>query len=352
MIRINCIFRPQNKFKKNIMYNSKIVGAGHYVPEKIVTNKDLEKLMDTSDEWIRERSGIEERRYIEFGKDTTANMGTKSAKIALERAGLTADDVDFIVFATLSPDYYFPGPGVIVQHELGCKRTIGALDVRNQCSGFVYALSVADQFIKTGMYKTILVIGSEVQSNGLDLTTRGRAVSVLFGDGAGAVVMQRTEDNNKGILSTHMHSQGEFAEALCVKSPGNFKETKFYEDMHIDYDYSTCLMDGQLVFKNAIVRFSEVIMEALQANGYTADDLDMFVPHQANLRITQFVQRKLQLPDEKVYSNIQRFGNTTAATIPIILSELWEKKAIKEDDIFVLAAFGSGFTWASALIKW
>ena len=334
------------------MYNSKIVGAGHYVPEKIITNKDLEKLMDTSDKWIRERSGIEERRFAEFGKDTTSNMGTKAAKIALERAGLTADDVDFIVFATLSPDYYFPGPGVTVQHELGCKRTIGALDVRNQCSGFVYALSVADQFIKTGMYKTILVIGAEIQSNGLDLTTRGRAISVLFGDGAGAVILQRTEEENKGSLSTHMHSQGEFADALCVKGPGNFKKEKFYKDMHIDYEYSTGQMEGQVVFKNAIVRFSEVIMEALQANGYSPADLDMFVPHQANLRITQFVQRKMQLPDEKVYSNIQRFGNTTAATIPIILSELWEQNKIKENDLYVLAAFGSGFTWASALIRW
>jgi len=334
------------------MYNSKIVGAGHFVPEKIVTNKDLEKIMDTSDEWIRERSGIEERRFAEFGKDTTSNMGTKAAKIALERAGLIPDDIDFIIFATLSPDYYFPGPGVTVQHELGCKRTIGALDVRNQCSGFIYSMSVADQFIKTGMYKTILVIGSEFHSNGLDLTTRGRAVSVLFGDGAGAVVMQRTEEENKGILSTHMHSQGEFADVLCVKGPGNFKVRKFYPDMHLDFENTSPQMDGQQVFKNAVVRFSEVIMEALQSNGYTSADLDMFVPHQANLRITQFVQRKMQLPDDKVYSNIQKYGNTTAATIPIILSELWEQNRIKENDLFVLAAFGSGFTWASALIRW
>ncbi len=334
------------------MYNSKIVGAGHYVPEKVVTNKDLEKIMDTSDEWIRERSGIEERRFAEFGKDTVSNMGTKAAKIALERAGLTADDVDFIVFATLSPDYYFPGPGVTVQHELGGKRTIAALDVRNQCSGFIYSMSVADQFIKTGMYKTILVIGSEFHSNGLDLTTRGRAISVLFGDGAGAIVMQRTEEENKGIISTHMHSQGEFASVLCVKGPGNFQERKFYPDMHLDYENTTPQMDGQQVFKNAVVRFSEVIMEALQTNGYSPTDLDMFVPHQANLRISQFVQRQLKLPDEKVYNNIQKYGNTTAATIPIILSELWEQKRIKENDLFVLAAFGSGFTWASALIRW
>ncbi len=342
------------------MYSSKIVGAGHYVPERVVTNFDLEKMMDTSDAWIRERSGIVERRFAEPGVDTTANMGTKAAKIALERAGLTADDVDFIVFATLSPDYYFPGPGVTVQHELGCKRYIGALDVRNQCSGFVYSLSVADQFIKTGMYKTVLVIGSEMHSNGLDLTTRGRGVGVLFGDGAGAVVLQRSEEEGKGILSTHLHSQGEFADVLCVRGPGNISKdadgniikTKYYPDMDKDYINTTPQMDGQLVFKNAVVRFTEVIMEALQANGLSPQDLDMFVPHQANLRISQFVQKKLQLPDDKVYNNIQRYGNTTAATIPIILSELWEQGRIKENDVFVLAAFGSGFTWASALIRW
>ncbi len=342
------------------MYSSKIVGAGHYVPPKVVTNKDLEKIMDTSDEWIRERSGIEERRFVDIAEDTTAGMGVKAARIALERAGLTPDDVDFIVFATLSPDYFFPGPGVTVQHELGCKRNIGALDVRNQCSGFVYSLSVADQFIKTGMYKTVLVIGSETHSNGLDLTTRGRAVSVLFGDGAGAVVLQRSEEKGKGILSTHLHSQGEFADVLCVRAPGNVSKdangnlikTKYYPNMEEDAFNTTPQMDGQLVFKNAIIRFTEVINEALQANNLSTGDLDMFVPHQANLRITQFVQKKMQLPDEKVYSNIQRYGNTTAATIPIILSELWEQGRIKENDLFVLAAFGSGFTWASALIRW
>ena len=334
------------------MYNSKIVGVGHYVPEKIVTNKDLEKIIDTSDEWIQERSGIKERRFAEIGKDTTANMGVKSAKIAIERAGITVDDIDFIIFATLSPDYYFPGAGTTVQHELGCKRTVGALDIRNQCSGFVYSLSVADQYIKTGMYKNILVIGSEIHSNGLDITTRGRGVSVLFGDGAGAVVVQRDNTEGKGILSTHMHSQGEFADVLCVKGPGNFTERKFYKDMHEDYKNTTPYMDGQLVFKNAVVRFTEVIMEALQTNKLTPNDLDMFVPHQANLRISQFVQRQLKLPNEKVYNNIQKYGNTTAATIPIILSEMWEKNMIKDNDLHVLAAFGSGFTWASALIRW
>jgi len=333
------------------MLQSKIVGVGHYLPEKVVTNNDLTKLMDTSDEWIKERSGIEERRYATFGVDTVANMGTKASIIALERAGLQPGDVDFIVFATLSPDYYFPGPGVTVQQELGID-TIGALDVRNQCSGFIYGLSVADQYIKTGMYKTVLVIGSEIHSNGLDLTTRGRGVGVLFGDGAGAAVLQAEEDPKKGILSTHLHSQGEYADVLCVKAPGNFKEKKFYDGMLEDHEMITPQMDGQLVFKNAVTRFAEVITEALVKNNYAKEDIDMLVTHQANLRISQFLQRKMQLPDENVYNNIQKYGNTTAATIPLVLSELWEQKRIKPNDLYMLAAFGSGFTWASALIRW
>jgi 3-oxoacyl-[acyl-carrier-protein] synthase III len=333
------------------MLQSRIVGAGHYLPERVVTNFDLEKLMDTSDEWIKERSGIEERRFATFGVDTTANMGTKAARIALDRAGLKPEDVDFIIFATLSPDYYFPGPGVTVQKELGIG-TIGALDIRNQCCGFVYGLSVADQYIKTGMYKTILVIGSEIHSNGLDLTTRGRNVAVLFGDGAGAVVMQPETDPKRGVLSTHLHSQGEFADVLCVKAPGNFRETKFYPGMMEDFEMITPQMDGQLVFKNAVSRFAEVIMEALEANNLKKEDIDMLAVHQANLRICQFLQRQLRLPDEKVYNNIQKYGNTTAATIPIILSELWEQDRLKPNDLLMLAAFGSGFTWASALIRW
>lgn len=333
------------------MLQSKIVGVGHYVPEKVVTNHDLTKIMDTSDEWIRERSGIEERRFATFGVDTTANMGTKAARIALERAGLQPNDVDFIIFATLSPDYYFPGPGTMVQHELGID-TVGALDVRNQCSGFIYGLSVADQFIKTGMYKTILLIGSEIHSNGLDLTTRGRGVGVLFGDGAGAAVLQAEEDPNKGILSTHLHSQGEFTDVLCVRAPGNLTEKKFYDGMVEDYEMTTPYMDGQLVFKNAVTRFAEVIQEALVTNNYKKEDIDMLLTHQANLRISQFLQKKLQLPDDKVYNNIMKYGNTTAATIPILLSELWEQKRIQPNDLYMLAAFGSGFTWASALIRW
>lgn len=335
------------------MFHSKITGLGFYVPENIVTNDDLSKLMDTNDAWIQERTGIQERRHITRGEDTTTSMGVKAATIAIERSGVSKDDIDFIVFATLSPDYYFPGPGVLVQKELGLK-TIGALDVRNQCSGFVYALSVADQYIKTGMYKNILVIGSEVHSTGLDMTDRGRAVSVIFGDGAGAAVLSREEDLTKGILSTHLHSEGQYAEELVLIAPGMGK--RWVTDIIADNDPNDesyfPYMNGQFVFKNAVVRFSEVIMEGLNANNLQVSDVNMLIPHQANLRIAQFIQHKFQLTDDQVYNNIQKYGNTTAASIPIALTEAWEKGKIKEGDIVVLAAFGSGFTWASAIIKW
>ncbi|MEQ9442666.1 MAG: beta-ketoacyl-ACP synthase III [Cyclobacteriaceae bacterium] len=333
------------------MRNSRITGIGRYLPEKVVTNDDLAQLMDTSDEWIRERSGIEERRFFELGKDTTANMGTKAARMALENAGLTPQDVDFIVFATLSPDYNFPGSGVLVQQELKVP-TIGALDIRTQCTGFVYGISIADQFIKTGMYNTVLVIGSEIHSSGLDLTTRGRAVSVLFGDGAGAVVMQATEESDRGILSTHLHSEGEYAEDLAVLDPGSSRAIPRNQAKMIEKGSVFPVMNGNYVFKHASTRFPEVIQEALNANGYQPSDIDLLIPHQANLRISQMVQRLLNLSDEQVFNNIQHYGNTTAASIPIAMSEAWEQGKIKEGDLICLAAFGSGFTWASALIRW
>lgn len=335
------------------MYHSKITGLGFYVPENKVTNDDLSKIIDTNDEWIQERTGIQERRHIIKGEDTTTSMGVKAAKIAIERAGISNDEIDFVVFATLSPDYYFPGPGVLVQRDLGL-RTVGALDVRNQCSGFVYALSVADQYIKTGMYKNILVIGSEVHSGGLDMTSRGRGVSVIFGDGAGAAVLSREEDLTKGILSTHLHSEGIHAEELVLKAPG--MGGRWVSDIIADNDPNDesyyPYMNGQFVFKNAVVRFSEVINEGLQANNLQVSDIDMLIPHQANLRISQFIQKKFGLSDNQVFNNIQKYGNTTAASIPIALTEAWEQGKIKSGDTVVLAAFGSGFTWASAIIKW
>ncbi len=328
-----------------------MTGIGHYVPENIVTNHDLEKLMDTSDEWIQERTGIKERRFYKPAeRPSTAIMAFKASKIAMERAGVTADDIDAIVFATLSSDFYFPGSGVLLQHMLKMG-TKPAIDVRAQCSGFIYALSVADQYVKTGMYKKVLVVGSETQSMGIDLTTRGRDMSVLFGDGAGAAVLEATEEEGKGILSTHLYSQGEFAEALCRREPGTGRDNVNYPGMHEDYENNSPQMDGQLVFKNAIKRMPEATMEALAKHNLTTEDIDMFLPHQANLRISQMVQKFLRLPDEKVYNNIQKYGNTTAATLPILLSDLWEQGRIKEGQLFALAAFGSGFTWASALIR-
>ena len=335
------------------MYSSKITGLGFYVPENIVTNDDLSKMMDTNDAWIQERTGIKERRWIAKGSgDSTSVMGSKAAKIAIERAGLKNDEIDFIVFATLSPDMYFPGGGVEVQELLGMD-TVGALDVRNQCSGFVYALSVADQFIKTGMYKNILVIGSENHSGGLDKTTRGRGVSVIFGDGAGAVVLSRCEETGKGILSTHLHSEGKHAKELVLEGPSTARwvpeilANNDPEDVSY-YPY----MNGTFVFKHAVTRFSEAIVEGLEHNNLKATDINLLVPHQANLRIAQYIQHKFKLTDDQVYNNIMHYGNTTAASVVIALSEAWEKGKIKENDLVVLAAFGSGFTWGSVFIRW
>ncbi len=337
-----------------MMYHSKISGLGYFVPENIVTNDDLSRIIDTNDEWIQERTGIKERRHVVKGSgETTTSMGVKAAQIAIDRSGIAKDEIDFIVFATISPDYYFPGPGVMLQKELGL-RTIGALDVRNQCSGFVYALSIADQYIKTGMYKNILIVGSELQSFGLDMTNRGRSVSVIFGDGAGAAILTREEDLSKGVLSTHLHSEGEHAKELSVLAPGMGGRwiTDILADNDPDDESYFPYMNGQFVFKNAVVRFSEVIHEGLDANQLQVSDISMLIPHQANLRISQFIQKKFGLRDDQVFNNIQKYGNTTAASIPIALTEAWELGKIKSGDLVVLAAFGSGFTWASAIIRW
>lgn len=348
------------------MQSSKIAGIGYYVPKNVYTNEDLSRFMDTNDAWIQERTGIKERRFADRLGETTTTMGVEAAKIAIERAGITAQDVDFIIFATLSPDYYFPGCGVLLQREMKMKE-IGALDVRNQCSGFIYALSIADQFIKTGMYKNILVVGSEKHSFAMDFETRSRNVSVIFGDGAGAVVLQPALRQGQGILSTHLHSDGAEAELLAMYYPGAaankwLKDKPGYPEQELGGLFMTCeqlesgaalpYMDGPAVFKKAIVKFPEVIREALSAHQFTPEDLDLLVPHQANLRISAYVQQLLGLPDEKVFNNIQKYGNTTAASIPIALCEAWEAGKIKEGDLVCLAAFGSGFTWASALIRW
>ncbi|RYF93587.1 MAG: ketoacyl-ACP synthase III [Chitinophagaceae bacterium] len=349
------------------MLKTKIASIGMYVPENVVTNDDLLRYMETSDAWIQERTGIRERRFAHRTDETTTTMGVEAAKVALDRAGLTPGDIDFIIFATLSPDYYFPGCGVLLQRAMKM-REIGALDIRNQCSGFVYALSIGDQFIKTGMYKNILVVGSEKHSFGLDMSTRGRNVSVIFGDGAGAVVLQPTEDLQQGILSTHLHSDGENAELLAMFNPGThanhwtpepvaaFNEgdvaDMFMSHAMVDNAQNFPNMDGPAVFKKAVVKFPEVILEALASNQLSPSDINLLVPHQANLRIAQFVQQKLGLRDDQVYNNIDRYGNTTAASIPIALCEAWEQGKVKKGDLVCLAAFGSGFTWGSALLRW
>ena len=335
------------------MKKSIIKGIGYYLPENIVKNKDLEKIMDTSDEWIQERTGIRERRWVlENSDESTSSMGTEAAKKAIDNAGISSDQIDFIIFATLSPDYFFPGSGVLIQRNLGLKE-VGALDIRNQCSGFIYALSIADQYIKSGMYKNILIVGSELHSGGLEKSTRGRNVSVIFGDGAGAVILQASDDLEKGIMSTHLHSEGKYAEELAVISPATKKWIdKLVEDPDEDGSSYAPYMNGNFVFKNAVVRFMEVINEALVKNNLTKEDIDLLIPHQANLRISQFVQKQLALPNEKVYNNIMKYGNTTAASIPIALAEAIEKDMLNEGDVLCLAAFGSGFTWGSALIRW
>lgn len=335
------------------MYTSRIKGLGFYVPDNVVTNDDLSKLMDTSDEWIQERTGIKERRHALKGSDTTTSMGVKASLKAIEAAKINKEEIDFIVFATLSPDFYFPGCGVLVQKELGLPN-VGALDIRNQCSGFLYALSVADQYIKTGMYKNILVIGAETQSPALDMTTRGRNMAVLFGDGAGAAIVSRSDNPERGILSTHLHSQGEHAEQLAMIAPG--VGTKWVTELLAENDPDDVSyypnMNGQFVFKNAVVRFAEVIEEGLKTNGLSNKDINMLIPHQANLRISQFVQHQFKLTDEQIFNNIMKYGNTTAASVPIALTEAVQQGKIKDGDLVVLAAFGSGFTWASAIIRW
>ncbi len=348
------------------MLQSKIAGIGYYVPKNVYTKNDLTRFMDTSDEWIQERTGIKERRYADRIGETTTTMGVEAAKIAIERAHITPEDVDFIIFATLSPDYYFPGCAVLLQREMKMKE-VGALDIRNQCSGFIYALSIADQFVRTGMYKNVLVVGSEKHSFALDFSTRGRAVSVIFGDGAGAVVVQPTAENGKGILSTHLHSDGDDAEKLAMYYPG--ASSGIWLDKMPDWpdqelggllmtkemlEDGTAFpnMDGQAVFKKAVVKFPEVIHEALAKNNLKTNDIDLLIPHQANLRISQFVQKTLGLREDQVFNNIQKYGNTTAASVPIALCEAWEEGKIKDGDLVCLAAFGAGFTWGSALIRW
>lgn len=330
------------------MRGAKILGTGRALPARVVANADLAKVMDTSDEWIVQRTGIRERRFVDPGTGTS-DLGAAAARIAIERAGLSPRDIDFIIFATISPDYFFPGSGVLVQELLGME-TVGALDIRTQCTGFVYGLSIAEAYVKGGFRDRVLVIGAEVQSTGLDMSDAGRDLSVLFGDGAGAVVVGPCEPG-AGILSTHLHAQGKHARDLWAEAPASREHPRISGEM-LDERRQYPRMNGKLVFVHAVRRFPEVVREALAACSLSVEDLSLVVPHQANLRITQAVADALRVPKEKVYSNIERYGNTTAGSIPIALDECVEQGRVREGDLVCLAAFGSGFTWASSLIRW
>ncbi|RJP67363.1 MAG: ketoacyl-ACP synthase III [Candidatus Abyssobacteria bacterium SURF_17] len=329
------------------MLRTAILGLGHYLPERVVTNDDLAKMFTTSDEWIQQRTGIVTRRYVD-GDVGVSDLAVPAAQRAVEAAGLKMSDIEFIIFATLSPDYQFPGSACLLQDKLGLPG-IGALDVRNQCTGFLYGLSIADAFVKTGMYKRILLVGAEVHSSALEFSDRGRDVTVLFGDGAAATVFGPT-DEDRGILSTHLHADGRYAKDLWIEIPASCYQPRMTKE-HMDEGRHYPRMNGRKVFKMAVETMPQVVHEALAANGLTINDVDLLVPHQANLRINEFVGRELGLPPEKVYHNIQRYGNTTAASIPLALNEAIQEGRAKKGDIIVLAAFGSGFTWASSVLK-
>ena len=331
------------------MPNPYISGTGFYLPPRIVTNDELSSYMDTTDEWIQERTGIKERRYVEKGVGPS-DLAISATEQALKAAGLTVSDIDFIIFATSTPDFYAPGSGCVLQEKMGFNE-IGALDIRVQCSGFIYGLSIAEQYIRTGNFKNILLIGAEVQSTAMNLTDEGRDTAIIFGDGSGAAIISATEEN-KGILSTHMHSEGKYLKELWLEAPAsNAGHPRITREV-LDEGKQYLKMNGKEVFRHAITRFPEVINEALEANNLTSENINLLIPHQANLRITQMVQKRLGLSNDQVFSNIHKYGNTTAATIPIALAEAFNESRIKEGDILVLAAFGAGFTWASAIMKW
>jgi 3-oxoacyl-[acyl-carrier-protein] synthase-3 len=327
---------------------TEIISTGYHVPDRVVTNDELSALMDTTDEWIHTRTGIRERRWVRQGQ-MTSDLALEASRMALERAGLTAGDLDCIILATVSPDYFFPGVGVYLQHKLGIS-TIPCLDVRTQCTGFLYGLSVADAWVRCGQYRRVLLVGAEVQSAGLDLSTRGRDMAVIFGDGAGAVILGPTEDD-RGVLSTHLYADGSQSQLLWCDLGGCAHSPRLTHDL-LEAGLQWPVMHGREVFKQATTLMPAAVREALAKHGLTTDDLALLVPHQANLRISEMIQKQLGLRDDQVYNNIQRYGNTTAASIPIALHEAVEEGRLARGDIVVLAAFGSGFTWGAAAVRW
>jgi 3-oxoacyl-[acyl-carrier-protein] synthase-3 len=330
------------------MLRSRILGTGFAVPDRVVTNQELSELMDTSDEWIRTRTGIQERRWVREG-ESGVDLGLAATERALEMADLAPSSLDAIVYATSSPDHFAPGNGVYLQRRLGIT-TIPALDIRAQCSGFVYALSVADAWIRTGEYRNVLVVGGEIQSTGLEISTAGRHVAVIFADGAGAVVLS-AGNSEGGILAFDLHSEGAHAEKLWVDAPGSMYHPRVSANQ-IDAGRQYLEMDGREVFRHAVVRMPESVRAVLAKSGQKLDDLKLLLAHQANLRISEMMQKELGLSDEQVYNNIMRYGNTTAATIPIALDECVRSGRVQRGDLLVLTAFGSGFMWGSAAVRW
>jgi len=331
------------------MKRARILGVGRYLPEKRVTNADLERLFETSDEWIQQRTGIVERRFAEEGV-YCSDLALEAARDALKNAGMKAREIDFIIFATLSPDHHFPGSGCYLQKKMGISE-IGCMDIRNQCTGFLYSLAVADAFVRIGMYKRILVVGAEVHSSALSFTNEGRDVAVLFGDGAGAVIVGPSEDPSRGILSNHLHADGRYADTLRLEI-WDISKKPYITPQTLEEGRIWPKMKGKEVFKMAVTKIPEVVNEALQANKLKIQDIDIFLPHQANLRINQFSAARLGVPEDRFYSNIQRYGNTTAGSIPIAMSELLEQGVIREGMCIMLVAFGSGFTWGASVIRW
>ncbi|HEU5049967.1 MAG TPA: beta-ketoacyl-ACP synthase III [Gemmatimonadales bacterium] len=331
------------------MSRAVFLGTGMAVPEQVVTNDDLAARMDTSDEWIRTRTGIAERRWVREG-ETGTSLALRASRAALEAAGLGAGDLDAIVFATSSPDHFAPGNGVYLQHELGAG-PIPALDVRNQCSGFVYALSVADAWIRAGSFRRILVVGAEIQSTGMDISTEGRNTAVIFADGAGAAILGPGDDDDRGILAFDIHSDGAHAEKLWVDAPGSMYHPRVSHEQ-IDEGRHFLQMDGKEVFRHAVVRMPESVRAVLSSQGLGPSDIGLLIPHQANLRISEMIQKSLGLSDGQVYNNIMRYGNTTAATIPIALDECVRAGRVARGDLLVFTAFGSGFTWGSVVLRW
>ncbi len=331
------------------MPRAAIAAIGTYVPDRVVTNEELTRRMETSDEWITQRTGVKERRWVGTGQENS-DLALEATRRALAQAEWKAEELDAIIYASLSPDHMFPGDGCFLNAKLGVPG-VPALDIRNQCSGFLYGLSIADAWIRTGQYRRILLVGSEVHSTGLDVSTRGRDVAVIFGDGAAATLLEATDDPGRGVLSTHLHADGRFARDLWTDAPGSCYHPRVTKEM-IDSTAVFPKMEGQKVFKHAIVKMPEVVREALTKNGHTTADIKVLIPHQANLRISEMVQRSLELREDQVFNNIQKYGNTTAASIPLALSEAVPARGVKRGDLVALCAFGAGFTWASALVRW